>query len=596
MELLFRQAKFDRSAIDEKNRRVTLAFSSEEPVNRGSYNEVLSHSQGDYDFSRLNNSSPLLLNHDPNQQIGVVESAKVENDGQRKVGRAVVRFGKGQLADEVFQDVADGIRKHVSVGYSHGGQVEGNDDDKRTIRFAWTPYEISMATIPADGSVGVGRTQITVKNNKSMQVDTNKEIAAHADTLIKDFPHCEQEIKTLKARALCGELEFDQFRKDLLQVCSSKTRPRQLSVVGDSELGMSKDDINSYSFRRAFLAASDNKGKPQNCFEADVSQQVERNMKTSSEGFLVPLDIMLGGSRRNYSKRDMSVGVFGSGGALVPTTVETPVIEVLRNRTACMRLGALVLAGLSGNVAIPRQTSTATAYSLPETSPVGTSSPTLDQVVLVPHRVSSQVVYSRQLLIQSGADIEGLIRNDAMRTQGVKIDWLALNGGGGPDEPVGILNQPGVGSLTFGGPPTWASILAFEASLGGANADFGRLGYIMNSNARYALKQTAKLLIGASTVVAMQIFENPGNIAPDDEEVRGIINGYTALATNQLNGPVVFGNWMDLVIGIFGGLDIIFDPYTKAGTGQNVFTINSFVDTALRHAQSFCVSTDSGAQ
>jgi HK97 family phage major capsid protein len=510
----------------------------------------------------------------------------------------MARFGNSAKAQEVFNDVCDGIRQYTSVGYDWTGIVNQtkSDDGQVTTRYRWRPTHVAIVPVPADTKSGIGRTKrnmIKITNEKEL----SGEISALAKGFVESNTNAASEIRALQSRVLGGEIDLDTFKREAMDACARTAKPKnQIAPVMGHELGMSKNDINSYSFRRAFLAASDNKGKPKDCFEADVSQQVERNMKTSSEGFLVPLDIMLGGSRRNYSNRDMSVGVFGQGGALVPTTVETPVIEVLRNRTACMRLGALVLAGLSGNVAIPRQTSTATAYSLPETSPVATSSPTLDQVVLVPHRVSSQVVYSRQLLIQSGADVEGLIRTDAMRSQGVKIDWLALNGGGGPDEPVGILNQPGVGSLTFGGPPTWASILAFEASLGGANADFGRLGYIMNSNARYALKQTAKLLIGASTVVAMQIFENPGNIAPDDEEVRGIINGYTALATNQLNGPVVFGNWMDLVIGIFGGLDIIFDPYTKAGTGQNVFTINSFVDTALRHAQSFCVSTDSGAQ
>ncbi|HEX3716933.1 MAG TPA: phage major capsid protein [Verrucomicrobiae bacterium] len=593
-ELLFRNSIFGRDAVDEKNRRVTLAFSSEEPVSRGTYDEVLSHRQGDYDFSRLANSAPLLLNHDPDQQIGVVESAIVENDGRRKVGRAVVRFGKGKLADEVFQDVADGIRKHVSVGYAQSGQVSGNDDDKKTIRFAWMPYEISMATIPADETVGVGRSQITVK--EKCMIDTKTEIPALADGFIKDFPHCQHEILTLKARALCGQLEFEQYRKDLLDLCGSNPRPKQYSLAGGAELGMSRKEITSYSFQRAFLSMADNKGKPSGCFEAEVSQQVERNCKVSSEGFIVPMDLMLGGSRRDYYKRDMSVGLFGGGGALVETTVETPVIEVLRNRTVCMRLGALVLAGLSGNVAIPRQTSTVTPYSLPEAGPVSTSNPTLDQIGLTPHRISSQVVFSRQLLIQSSADIEGLIRDDSMKTVGVKIDWMALNGGNGPDECVGILNQPGVGSLAFGGAPTWSSILAFEASLGALNADRGRLGYIANSNVRYVLKQTAKLLIGASTVVAMPIWENPGNIAPDEEEVRGLVNGYTALVTNSLNGQVVFGNWQDLIIGMFGGMDVIYDPYTKAGTGQNVFTLNCFLDTALRHAQSFCVSTDSGAQ
>jgi hypothetical protein len=595
---LYRSWKIDRARIDKNKRTVEMSFASETPVERWDGNEILSHENGDFDFSRIDDGAhPLLLGHDehdPSSQIGVIESARVDSD---KVSRCLARFGNSAKAQEVFQDVCEGIRQYTSVGYDWTGIVNQtkSDDGKMTTRYRWRPTHVAIVPVPADTKSGVGRSQITVKDN-FMQIDTNKEIAAHADTLVKDFPHCRDEILTLKARALCGELEFQQYRMDLLQVCGSKARPKQFSVAGGTELGLSRREIHSYSFREAFLSMCDNKGKPTGCFAAEVSQQCERNTKTSSEGLMVPMDIMLGGSRRDYhNKRDMNVGVFGSGGALVATDLETPVIEVLRNRTYCLRR-ATVLAGLSSNITIPRQTSTVTPYSLPESGLVTASNLSLDQIALVPHRVSAQVIFSRQLLIQSSADIEGLVRDDSMKTMGVKIDWLSLNGGTGADEPTGIVNQPGIGSITFGSAPTWPQILTFEASLGSVNADRGRMAYMVNSNTRYVWKQIAKTLIGTTLVAATPAWENPGNIMPGDDEVRGIVNGYDALATNQLNGQVVFGNFMDLVIGFFGGLDIIFDPYTKAANAQNVFTINSFIDINLRHPQSFCVSTDSGAQ
>ena len=125
-EKRFRELKIERKAIDEESRTVELAFSSEEPYERSFGIEVLDHEQGSADLSRLHNGAPLLVNHDPNDQIGVVENARVDDD---KVGRATVRFGKSERAQEIFGDVSDGIRRLVSVGYQVK-QVDKAERDK----------------------------------------------------------------------------------------------------------------------------------------------------------------------------------------------------------------------------------------------------------------------------------------------------------------------------------------------------------------------------------------------------------------------------------------------------------------------------------
>src|SRR5262249_31348336 len=112
-EPMFRTIDLTRGRIDKKARTVELSFSSEMPVDRGSYDEVLSHSPGDVDLSRLADGHPLLLNHDPGIQLGIVDDVWIDG----KKGRARVRFSKSAQAEEILQDVADGIRRHVSVGY-----------------------------------------------------------------------------------------------------------------------------------------------------------------------------------------------------------------------------------------------------------------------------------------------------------------------------------------------------------------------------------------------------------------------------------------------------------------------------------------------
>ena len=152
-----RTIEFDRAAIDEENRTVELAFSSEEPVERSFGREVLDHDPKSVNLDRLNNSAPLLLEHERGQQIGVVMDARIDPD---RVGRAKVRFSRSALGQEIFTDILDGIRSMVSVGYrvDKFDQDENDDDDGDVYRATnWSPLEVSIVSIPADTSVGVAR-------------------------------------------------------------------------------------------------------------------------------------------------------------------------------------------------------------------------------------------------------------------------------------------------------------------------------------------------------------------------------------------------------------------------------------------------------
>src|SRR5689334_3628963 len=110
----FRFLTFERTQLNEGERTIPVCFSSETAVDRGDYDEVLDHTSEGVDLTRLNNAHPFLLNHDPEKQVGVIENAELSND---KRCRALIRFGRSALAQEIFQDVKDGIRKHISVGY-----------------------------------------------------------------------------------------------------------------------------------------------------------------------------------------------------------------------------------------------------------------------------------------------------------------------------------------------------------------------------------------------------------------------------------------------------------------------------------------------
>ena len=145
--------------------RIPIALSSETPVERFDpwegerYNEVLDHSPESVDLSYARDGMPFLLNHDTGDQIGIIENVALGVD--RKL-RGMVRFSRSARAQEIKQDILDGIRKKISVGYRidpsamettrEAGAAMPTMRAKR-----WTPLEASSVPIPADYAVGVGR-------------------------------------------------------------------------------------------------------------------------------------------------------------------------------------------------------------------------------------------------------------------------------------------------------------------------------------------------------------------------------------------------------------------------------------------------------
>jgi len=171
-----------RDAIKLDERRVELAFSSEVPYRRHFGMEVLGHDAGEVDLSRLaDGTHPLLLNHDRNQQIGVVESARIDSD---KKGRAMVRFGKSSMAEEVWQDVVDGIRSQVSVAYevNEWDKIERDNGDNEWRATKWQPFEISVVSIAADTQVGIGKEKAKPMADNAKNDDSPPINAPNIDT------------------------------------------------------------------------------------------------------------------------------------------------------------------------------------------------------------------------------------------------------------------------------------------------------------------------------------------------------------------------------------------------------------------------------
>jgi len=585
-EVIHRAMSLDASPIDEEKRTVQIAISSEEPVSRSFGNEVLEHTAEAIDLGFLaSGRAPLLLDHDPEKQIGVIES--VDLDGSARRLRATVRFGRNGLAKEAFDDVVDGIRANISVGYSIDKIERSRDDSDTYVAKSWRPVEASLVSIPADVTVGVGRssepsTEPVIENSKIevniMSEEQTVDVAEIEANARKAAQKTAAEIVSLGARHNQSEMaqraisegkSIDEFRGELLEKVGFDR------ALEEQNIGLTEKETQRFSLCRAINALAnptDRRAQEAARFEFECSEAAAEQYGRASQGIMLPAEVM------KTWKRDLSVAndsaIFGDDFRA------GDFIDVLRNASSVMQAGATILNGLSGDVKIPKKTAAATAAWIASEGGAATESEmTVGQVSLTPKTLGAFTDVTRQLLIQSSLDVENLIRDDLTQAIATTMDAAALEGSGSSGQPTGILNATGVNTVTAfaAANPTHAEVITLETAVAEDNALTGNLAYILPASMYGALKSVA-VDSGSGVFV----------VAPD-----GTMNGYNTIVSNQCTaGNLYFGNFSDCLVGMFGGLDIIVDPYTASTTGTVRVVALQSMDVAVRHAVSFVFAND----
>jgi HK97 family phage major capsid protein/HK97 family phage prohead protease len=573
--------KYQRSemtAFDEvEDRTYEFPFSSEYPVARYFGNEILSHEGKAADLSRLNDGAPLLFNHNPDKVIGVVERAYI--DGSKRRGYARVRFSRNPFAQEILSDVKDGVLRNVSFGYSIDKMEERGSGD--FVATAWSPYEISVVSVPADPGVGIGR---------SLQDDTAASAAPTPDP-IPSMENTTPDLAVVRAEAaeaerarisditsLCSKHGMEDLGRQMVEsgrsidearaaVLDKLNIPQETVTMQAADIGLSEKESRSFSFLRAINYLSnptDRAAREAAAFEIEASEAAAAKLGRQSRGITIPQDVL---------RRDLNVGTASAGGNLVATDLDAgSFIDLLRNASALDQAGATVLTGLTGNVAIPRQSGAATAYWVAESGSPTESQQTVDQVSLVPRTVAAYTDFSRRLMIQSSIDVENMVRSDLASVIALKIDAAGLYGTGSNSEPLGLKNTTGIGTEDFAADaPTFTEVVNLESDVATANALLGTPVYLMNATMRGYLKTTKK-----DAGSGIFIMEN------------GEVNGYRGVLSNQVAaGDLWFGNFADLIIGYFSGLDLMVDPYTHSTSGTVRVVAMQDCDIAIRHPESF---------
>ena len=594
-----------------KERTITFPFSSETPVTRLYGEEILEHKSDNWDLTRLNDGGPLLFNHNLDRPIGVVEKAYISNEDKR--GYAEVRFSKEEFASSIYRDIQDGIIKGVSFGY-----VVNNMEERADGKFYGTDiavHELSIAPVPADSSVGVSRAAIAAEATETISNMTKEErsdVSASSDAPVNPIDESmtttPKETLEVRSEAIDGEklLKAERARIQEITQIAEKYDLRELgqeyiskgkevsefnsAVLKDLEprnqisqasetnatIGLTEKETGNFSFLRAlnYLAnPTDSRAREAASFEIEASEAAAAKLGRTSRGITIPQDVLT-------AQRDLQTSPGSAGGDVIKTDLLTgSFIDLLRNESACARAGATILSGLEGNVKIPKQSGAASASWISEGAAAAESDQTLTQVSLVPRTVGAYTDVTRKLLLQSSIDIENFVRNDLARVIALKIDLAGLYGSGVANEPLGLKNTVGIGAEAFAGAvPTFPEVIAMESDLGSANALLGSPCYITNASMRGSLKGTKKDAGSGEFVWT----------GGQDGEM----NGYRAFVSNQVAaGDVWMGNFADLLMGFWSGLDLTVDPYTNSTSGTVRIVALQDCDVAVRHPESFCLGT-----
>jgi len=608
----------ERAAVDAAARTVELSFASETPYQRWWGIEVLDCSAKAVRLSRLLSGAPLLWNHNTDEQIGVVESVSI---GADRVCRAVVRFGKSADAEEVFADVVDGIRRNVSVGYLiHEAElvkVEGDpntgDSSADTYRVTdWEPYEVSLVSVPADASVGVGRnadddprlpapvsaaplaapaapitpspsenrtmTQATIEQpaapaapalNLSAEVaaatQAERKRAAELRAIGEQFSRFDGIKKA--AEAIDNGTDVQAFRNLMANAITSA----QTTQV--TNLDLSKGDQKRFSVMRAIRALADRDWRGAG-FEKECSDAICKRAgipEAVNGGVYVPMDIL---------QRDLTVGTPTAGGNLVATNLQPQnFIDLLRARAVVARLGATMLPGLVGNVAIPKLTGAATGYWLAnEATAITESNQTIGQLALTPKTVGAYTEVSRLLMLQSTPSADMLVMNDFAKVIALAIDLAALEGTGASGQPTGISATGGIGSVT-GTSLAYAGIVEFQTDVAAGNALAANSAYLTTPAVAGLLSQRQRFTSTDTPLWKGSILE-------------GEMGGFLATTTTQVTAAsMVFGDFSQVVIGEWGMFEIALNPYASFAAGITGIRAMQSVDIGIRQAAAFSRAT-----
>ena len=623
---IFREAEIEvetRDAGDGKTETLVRAtVSSETPYPRTMWDEeikawvrgheVLGHSKGEIDDSRMKDGLVIQDTH-WGDQIGIIRKPELK-DG--KLG-GVIEFGCGARAQEIAKDAAKGIRRNMSVGYivkeyKKDGKAEDGLPIFRVTK--WTPYEASFVNVPADTNIGVGRAD-TVENPEVRAAETNpsavtrKENEMGAKTIAALMAKAERaHMKAADVSAMieAGKTETEianeiaeracAYADELAKKPATPEAPKTKTAIDDGNapaIGKGERKYNLVNVVRAMVAAHEGKIGPDVGFEREVSDEIAKRTGKTGKGFYIPSSALLGS--RAFDKANAAA-------ALVATdTLFGEFIEALVADTVLGAAGVRTLAGLVGDVTIPKSGSATAYWVTTEGGNATETTPNVGQVGATPHTVGAYTDITRKLLMQSGIGAQTLIADLLREAIGRAIEAAVFSGSGASGQPLGLDNwSETIGGDTFAiptvsmtaGSPTHDNLVDFWQKVYTANAARGSLKYIGSPAVKALLCKTRDYTPFNNTgaKASSGVVGAVGNEYLCTKD--GKVEGYDFLMSNLCNSKkLYFGDWSQIMLAFWSGIDLTVDTSSLSKSGGVRVVALQDCDVIVRHREAFAIGT-----
>ena len=404
--------------------------------------------------------------------------------------------------------------------------------------------------------------------------------AAHPEGTLPDDAQAKWDTLTGELTALEGRIG----RQSVIDDTERRIAGQPVTGTGDRHLDR---ELRSFSLVRAIASQVPNLGVDAGR-EREISQEVARRSGRSFQGMAVPLAVFQVPMEQRVMTTALPVG--GPGSNIIPTDFRgDQFIDLLREALVVRQLGATVLTGLTGNVAIPKKTVSATAAWVNENSVIPTSDLEFGQVTMTPKHVGARTEYSRNMLLQTSPDIETLVRQDFAAVLAKEIDRAALVGSGTAPEPRGVLNTSGISVVamgTNGAAVTYNAIVDLIGAVEDAHANGNSMGFVSN---RKVKRSVLKLVDGQGNPFG------PGVI------FQGVRQAYVDTVPSNLTkgtgtnlSALFYGNWSDLLLGYWSEFDLLVNPYESTAYSKGNVQVRGMatMDVTVRHPESFAVIKD----
>lgn len=601
---------------------IIFPLSSEAKVRRFFYSygqeldEVLRHSEAAVDLTFLNSgTAPVLDSHKRygglERQIGVIKKAWLE--GKRIY--VEIKFSRKQFAQDVANDVRDGIVKNVSVGYDI---IRHEVDEKKGTWTAtrWKPNEASFVSIPADATVGMGRSA----ERKDPPMDPAKTPAkAGNDDITLPGAEVTQE-RSADERGKALETSINEIialgqTHNMANVARSyidghisrgsvpslgefkgiaRSKLPDAKPLDNKDIGLTERETQSFSIVRLAQHMAGLATDEDAAFELEASRAARDNGTVENDhgGIIIPTDVMerwsdfqVDGVRYDPEderiRRVVRAAMATSGNPNILTTdhLAGSFIDNLRNMSSILRAGVTVMEGLDSDVEIPGGDQNSSAFWLAaEDDDVAETNPTFRKITLAPRDLGAFTDLTRRMLQQSTIAIEAYARAQLVDAHRLEIDRAGLYGTGANGQPTGLLNTTGIGSVVFAAQyPTREEVIDVRAEIAETNRGTG-------------VQQMGNSLFTAA-MQKQRTDPGSGIFLMNDSAERLVGNPY--LESNQIvDGDFIAGVFSDFLMGLWGGLQLDRSTEAKFLSGGVRLRSIQTVDFACARVGSFVYGAD----